>query len=210
MKRANRWTLDSIAGLSLLAAAALLVIWISHTLPLRFQLQFAFRPVASPQKTMWIRSNNNMVVVDKYEWDAKPFLGPLKADRAACVAFTKQFPRQVVEISFLRFKWSCAPTLSTTGDGSRLEMSGVSTQYLIPFGFLVATFALRPAARWLPGLFRAASKRFIIPPGHCKNCGYDLRATPDRCPECGMVPKSSLAPRSGDRQPCELRSTSAC
>jgi hypothetical protein len=46
-------------------------------------------------------------------------------------------------------------------------------------------------AYWL--LNRILPKAPPLGPGFCWKCGYDLRATPDRCPECGQVPLDRTA-----------------
>ena len=52
----------------------------------------------------------------------------------------------------------------------------------IPFWFLTLAFALLPA-RWLMKRFRTGPRSCNL----CPTCGYDLRATPERCPECGTA-----------------------
>jgi hypothetical protein len=53
--------------------------------------------------------------------------------------------------------------------------------------FTALLLGLTPTA-WMLATARRYRQRRRRITGHCPSCGYDLRATPDRCPECGAVP----------------------
>jgi hypothetical protein len=59
----------------------------------------------------------------------------------------------------------------------------------VPDWLLVGLFAASPIAKGY--LYRRRRRRSHH--GMCPFCGYDLRATPDRCPECGTVPPAKAA-----------------
>ena len=60
---------------------------------------------------------------------------------------------------------------------------------VIPY-WAIALLAAPLPIRGLIRLRRWRRTRRRTRAGHCIACGYDLRATPDRCPECGTAPRS--------------------
>jgi hypothetical protein len=55
--------------------------------------------------------------------------------------------------------------------------------FVAPHWFYLVVFAVVPVLRLRDRLRRRAAPEGVP----CPRCGYDLRATPGRCPECGVV-----------------------
>ena len=62
-----------------------------------------------------------------------------------------------------------------------LKLPAIHRDSAIPLWFVMTVSSIWPMAT-LVRLVRHRPR-----PGHCRRCGYDLRATPQRCPECGAV-----------------------
>jgi hypothetical protein len=83
--------------------------------------------------------------------------------------------------SFLGFSLASVPP----GDTSSYRQMVPLRVLVIPHAAAVALFAVGPAGLWYCRRISTRRRRT----GQCPGCGYDLRATPERCPECGAVPR---------------------
>ena len=62
--------------------------------------------------------------------------------------------------------------------------------FIVPLWALVAVTGLLPGARLAAHLVRQHTRRRSVRTGLCPACGYDLRASPEQCPECGATART--------------------
>lgn len=124
----------------------------------------------------------------------KTFVWP---DLNPCAGFG--YLKQLQEFDWVSHSTGIRARDADDSHGSGLSIDGMTYQILVP------TWAIVLASGALPtvGVMHWRRIRVAIRSGHCVKCGYDLRASKDRCPECGTpIQKSAGVPSDGRTGSC--------
>jgi hypothetical protein len=91
--------------------------------------------------------------------------------------------------------FGCTHLVLTTSIRQPLVIRRDDYIFAVPIWFPIALFSVAP----LRIAWRFIIRRRRQMRGLCVNCGYDLRATPERCPECGtaVLANARVAKRRG-------------
>jgi hypothetical protein len=181
MKRLCRWLFNGIAALSLSLCAATLFLWCRG-----LHVNDGCYWVATAQSfQLSVDSGNGKIAFSFIHVAA----GTEHLGSAPGFHYERSRPMNLYALGWpIDFNWQGLGFLvrsfrslltSPTGNPWVVRWSFVA----FPCWFVLMVLAIPPVA-WL-----IRYRRVVQGSGFCRTCGYDLRATPDRCPECGTVPQ---------------------
>jgi hypothetical protein len=186
VKRLLRILLNSLTLLSLLLCLATLVLW-----PRSYFANDWLHFVIPPHGRQWtqysVSSNKGSVFVSYYNFrfksdsELQDFIRPREAP--AGFSYQGYPPRDNYYLTGSRLRrlgFMLEPEYGTR------EATGLYSfpRAAVPHWFVGLLSAALPASRLYLILHRRRRRKRL---GLCPVCGYDLRATPDRCPECGQI-----------------------
>jgi hypothetical protein len=189
MKRLTRRLFTLCAALSLLLCIATCVTWVRGRRAMESVSWHDARTSGRVSSTLGYL----VVQLTRYDapWDAKYFRRPQYERWPFAVAPTifRVYPGPqpgIRQTTWERggFEWH------TMRDGPRGTLSVMA---VAPWWSIATLTALAPLActgACVRGVIRERRRQRR---GLCADCGYDLRATPVRCPECGTAPPKAVA-----------------
>jgi hypothetical protein len=183
----RRKLFNCAAGVSLAVFAATVVLWI------RGNWQCDQVNWFSQDHTLCLASANSVIVVmfgPNYKGpDAMPAFedGWQYRHYPAQNAGQEQVRVQIPLAKYHRLGWlgfAYDPNRLQTGSGTPRVVWYSAHRLYFPHWSLAAIAGILPSM-WF---WRWRRERVRRKRGRCLNCGYDLRASPERCPECGASP----------------------
>jgi hypothetical protein len=180
VRKIARYALGFLTVLSLLLAIASAALWIqSRIVDLTF-LHFG-------QKQMYVRSGTGelSIQINTIDWTLWAGKRPAGWSRVRSDWFGRRVAQQLgAEVSFWNRLGFAARRFEWAQEGMVSELRII----VVPYWFLLALATPLPARLLLRGL-SSRRRRQLAAAGRCTTCGYDLRGTPARCPECGSTPQ---------------------
>jgi hypothetical protein len=189
MKRAGRWSLNILACLLLAVFLASSGLWIrSYWRADVFQVRHSWSwEFDSNQGKFNVSCSIYSLGYVVNPPSGNPWIvrvGP--ATPASDSLQFKHFDMPVYRNTWIHRSFGLFETTSYAGAGSAIGTISKGRGVFFPAWFLVAVSLPLPVWRAVTTI-KASRLRRRAASGQCLKCGYDLRATPGRCPECGAI-----------------------
>jgi hypothetical protein len=174
-RRRTRILLNAATAVSLVLCAAAVVLWMwSYSHP----PEITRGEVANSYQVFTV-SRGRLVVFD----DREPWLEVTGSSRPTRWRWYTSDPLDVRVVTDLYGPYHHT-AFAGFFVGHHANAHTSRTTILLPMWFVVAALGVLPVV----SARRARRRMRRTDSGHCPACNYDLRATPDRCPECGTMP----------------------
>jgi hypothetical protein len=203
VKRPLRIIFDTLAVLSLLLCVGTAVLWMHSyrsTTAVSFWTGDGLREVRAAGGRLWLDNEPERDLDAMAYWTAVRHADVLELryrKAAENVARIEGVDKRAAARWAVQDLDIAAAGLRIKANQSRYEwqrrwMRSPPVYHSIPFGYPAVAAAVLPVAWLIASRLRRKRRDRRARRGQCPICTYDLRATPNRCPECGTIPDENV------------------